>query len=103
MYRVWLDDVRPPPENGNWDMWVKTGERCIELLDEDKVGAISFDHDMGTPVTGYVVSLHIERGRYNGKFGYPIYWEIHSMNPVGAKNIRKSMENADRFLKRWSK
>jgi len=102
-YRIWLDDVRAPPDNENWTVWAKTIEVCKVYLEDGRVEAISFDHDLGTAETGYTLALYIERLSFTGKLRGPIEWYIHSMNPVGAKNIRKAMENAERFWGRWGK
>lgn len=47
---------------------------------------VDFDHDLGTGKTGYDIAKYIVRE------GYPtahLRFHIHSMNPVGAQNIRQ--------------
>jgi hypothetical protein len=42
---VWLDDHRPPPEEG-WT-WAKTPAETIALLESGRVERLSVDHDLG--------------------------------------------------------
>jgi hypothetical protein len=45
MKRVWLDDVRPPPDD-TWT-WARTVEDVIALIDRGDVGDLSLDHEVG--------------------------------------------------------
>jgi hypothetical protein len=96
--RVWLDDERPMPEG--YDLHLKTAPEAIELIRQGKVSAISLDHDLGPTEsgTGYEVAKFIEEGAFQGSID-PIDVRVHSANPVGSFNIKKSIESAKRF---WS-
>jgi len=96
---IWLDDLRnpkdwitPPLSHYNWT-WVKNAKRCIDIIDFGNVWIISFDHDLGTELTGYDVAKYIEKLCYEGEIRCPIY-HIHSANVIGAQNIKAAMINA---------
>lgn len=93
--RVWLDDVRPMPEN--FDAWAKTADEAITLLSSGKVIEISLDHDLGeTGGTGYDVASWLEEAAYLGTIPR-VKWTIHSQNPVGFSNMKLALEAADRL------
>ena len=96
--KLWLDDIRPMPPTFN--TYVKTAKEAIKYLESDKVTEISFDHDLGEPEngTGYDVAKWIEEAAYYKKIK-PIKWQVHSANPIGAKNIENAMRMAEQF---WS-
>jgi len=97
--RLWLDDLRlMKPE---YNFHAKTAQEAIEVLKSGKVTHISFDHDLGPEEagTGYDVAKWIEEAAYNNEI-QPLEWQIHSANPIGAKNIEKAMMSAERF---WSR
>ena len=97
MLRVWLDDLRFPPEEYN--VWAKTAEECIAILNTGGVTSLSFDHDLGEGNgTGYDVACWIEKAAFFGRLS-KIQWRVHSMNSVGAKNIKAAMRKADQY---WS-
>ncbi len=94
--RIFLDDVRECPIG-----WVacRTAEQAIEFLrmGDYYVEEISFDHDLGTELTGNSVAQEIERQVvYCGRTHIP-KWKIHSSNPVGRKNIEQTMKAAERL------
>lgn len=97
LVKVWLDDVRPMPEG--FDVHVKTAEEAIDLISLGGVSKISFDHDLGTELTGYDVAKKIEELAFNFKI-FPIEWIIHSQNGVGAENIKRAMKKADEYWNR---
>jgi len=101
--RIWLDDVRPMPNQ--FDVWAKNAFFCIGLILAGNVDYISFDHDLGIGEnesdlsennTGYFVAKQIEKWAAD-KFISPIAWDVHSANPVGRKNIEMAMKSAERF------
>lgn len=103
MTKLWLDDVRPPPEG--W-VWAKTNDEAKQLLLDEEVTHCSLDHDLGMHIaqdvndwdeiielayaqqdeeeaeTGYdLVSWMIENERV------PEHITIHSWNPDGAHRM----------------
>lgn len=92
---IFLDDVRNPPEMGDYVICRNSAD-AIRLILTGNVRFISFDHDLGQDDTGYIVACKIEELAYNGMIA-PIDYMIHSANPVGRDNIRRAMESAWRF------
>ncbi len=95
--RVWLDDVREMPEG--FDIHVKTAQEAIDLISQNRVVKISFDHDLGTELTGYDVAKKIEELAFNSKISQ-VEWSVHSQNGVGAENIKRAMKKADEYWNR---
>lgn len=91
--KLWLDDVRKPPEG--WT-WAKTADEAIELLKGGEVTDISLDHDLAEPPssqkTGHDVASWI--ADHVMKIP-PLKWAVHSGNQYGAANIRAVMTQAD--------
>ena len=98
---IWLDDERKVPnqwlkriEEGNLELAIfRKAEDLIQWYEEnqgryDRI-FISFDHDLGTEMTGYSVAARIAEFHWQLD-GY----SIHSMNPVGRKHIFQLL---DRF------
>ena len=94
--KLWIDDIRPAP--AGW-VWAKTSGMALSILNDYHVDEISFDHDLGGEDTAYPVACFIEEQAYGG-VNNKMIWHIHSANPVGVKNIRSAMENADKY---WHK
>lgn len=102
--KLWLDDVRQPPDN-SWT-WVETPQEAIALIDNQNVAIASLDYDLGmrdpelfqdyanglisaeeAELNGMAVVKHmIETGRV------PKRVIIHSANPVGAEKMRKALD-----------
>ena len=88
MQWFYLDDVRGVPVGmdailvSDYFSMVKT----IDLCDKYKIPfAISFDHDIGDEYySGYQVAKYIAENEIP-----MVGFAIHSMNPVGADNIRQ--------------
>lgn len=95
--KIWLDDVRLPPEGYFWcfsveaaKAWIKQaeyekyafGKEGIELLDLDHdLGDYAYDGGDGVKLLDWLE----ETGR-----NYPI--RIHSANAVGVANMRRIIE-----------
>lgn len=102
--KLWLDDMLDDPSSPDRHVptgWVgaKTALQACRLLASGKITHISFDHDLGPSWagSGYLVARFIEKLAFNKKIP-PLSWEIHSANPVGAKNITLAMKSADKFF-----
>ncbi len=106
--RLFLDDqcdghstLRPTWAIG-YDKKVKTAQEAIDLLATGLVTHVSLDHDLGDPAitgTGYDVAKWIEEAAFLKKIPQ-LTWEIHSMNPVGKRNMRDALMSADRYWAR---
>lgn len=92
--RIWLDDVRPmPPE---FNLHAHNYSEAIGALVFKRVEHISFDHDLGEVKTGYDVACYIEQQAERGVLPH-MTWTVHSANSVGAGNIWRAMESAERY------
>ena len=94
--KLWVDDTRPAPNDGTlwWLAWsVNEAKRFIEGFEKGivtpfgKFDLIDIDHDAGDYVKdgGDFIKL-LDWLEQTGR-NYPI--RIHTMNPVGAENMRK--------------
>ena len=91
--KLWIDDVRPAPEDHKWLFSVNMAIAYIELVEArgECIEIIDIDHDAGVYAVGgggdYIKLLDWleETGR-----NYPI--RIHSQNPVGVQNMRAIIE-----------
>ena len=85
---IYIDDMRQPLIPGV--IWVKSYDEAIAALTTIPYTpslVIDFDHDLGEGKTGYDVAKWLVEYNYFGKF------RIHSMNPVGANNIRQLLKH----------
>ena len=92
--KVWLDDVRTPPDS-SWT-WAQSFSQFRWIInnqcEDGQIKVISFDHDLG-PVDhslgiakdGYDCLKWLASVRPNR---YPQQVLVHSANPVGAERIR---------------
>jgi len=110
--KIWLDDIRNPTEEyyqihygacGD-EVWVKTVEEAILLLEAGGVESISLDNDLGDGQReGYEVACWIEeqafQTRYNSSPGLlkPLQIFAHSDNSVANPKMRQAIANAYRF------
>ena len=92
---IFLDDLRAPPPGATL---CRTGEAAIRLIESGVVTRISFDHDLGTDLTGYDVAKRIEQLVAEGQITMP-RWQVHSANPVGRDNIEAAMRSAERYAR----
>lgn len=87
--KIWVDDVRPAPNGYYWCKTVNSVKRLLcdaHIINYYDIAVIDLDHDAGDYAKeggDYIKILDWleETGRR-----YPIH--IHSMNPVGAANMR---------------
>jgi hypothetical protein len=112
--KLFLDDTRQPPDS-SWEV-VRSYEEFVAYVELHGVpDLISFDHDLAdqhymiyrdTPSSPEKFDEHY--GRFFEKTGYdcakwlaergtlPAEYLVHSLNPVGAQNIRFVMDGAYR-------
>ena len=91
---LFLDDLRESPADA---VCCRTAEEALRWLATGWVTSISFDHDLGTELTGYDAANRIEQWVAEGRIPMP-RWAVHSANPVGRRNIEAAMRSAERFL-----
>lgn len=108
-YNLFLDDVRDPAKVYPYSkrpQWMKTFVVCrsynaaVQMVRRRGFPSfVSFDHDLGeTSQSGYdfakyLVELDLSKDTMPSDFSY----EVHSMNPVGARNIREFLDGYLRF------
>lgn len=109
MKKLFLDDMRKAPDN-TWDV-VRSYDEFTQYIEKNGVpDIISFDHDLG--LEHYPIfeenpsAMTIPYETYKEKTGYhcaqwliqrgilPSKYFVHSMNPVGKKNIEFIMSAA---------
>ena len=84
--KLWLDDLRPPPEG--W-AWARTVEEAIPHLRSGEVSEASLDHDLGEGVEeGHRLVLWMaEHGIWPTQA-----ISVHSSNPPGAEMMAAVIE-----------
>lgn len=107
MAKLWLDDERDPKDpqiqmefgaEGD-EVWAKSAQQAISYLQQGNVESISLDHDLGSGAgTGYDVAKWMEERAYDGTLSR-VQWAVHSLNPVGARNIERALTSADHYWK----
>lgn len=90
--KLYIDDVRPCP--AGWAL-ARNAVEAIHFIRNCNIDEISFDHDLGSGMTGYDVACEIERIAVGGGFVSFPRWSIHSSNPVGRANIERAMRKAE--------
>lgn len=105
--RLWLDDERDPKDpsvqedfsSRKDDVWVKTAEEAIELLQTGKFDSISLDYDLGI---GYRPGIHVahwileQAKNHNFK---RIEWRAHTSSLTCFLQITEVMMKAEKV---WS-
>lgn len=86
--KLWLDDVRPPPD----DTWIvtRTARGAIALLRAGGIDELSLDHDLGSDdpgANGKAVLNWIEQEMHVRGRRPPKDIRVHSMNPVGRHSM----------------
>jgi hypothetical protein len=105
-WKLWLDDLRDPliesPNERNF-IWCRD---CAQAMYYVRMWGppefMALDHDLGVPVPRYAISGANAQSEDSMKFlrwlermhpeSCPEY-RVHSMNPVGQKNIESFMES----------
>lgn len=100
-YRMFLDDERHPPRDGNPWLVVRSSLEAKTFVSEFGVPTfISFDHDLGGEDTAmefvnWMIDAILEGEAYLPE-GFA--FEVHSQNPIGAENIRNKLMGFITFL-----
>lgn len=95
--KVFLDDIRDPPDN-SWTVFRSADNHFYGLLHFGEVTAISLDHDLGEDKdTGYDVICFLERLAADRRY-IPKEILIHTANPVGRKNMEAALRNIQKIV-----
>lgn len=96
--KIWLDDIRKPPQGYKWFKEVKSLKKFFKK-NYRKITQMSLDHDLGENVpTGYdfiawiEMLVHVEGIRFN------IDFNVHSANPVGEYRMLQAIKSINRKL-----
>jgi len=96
--KVWLDDVRPVPDNS----WIRTetAQQTIELLRTEQVEIVSLDHDLGLlEETGYDVIKWIERMVRSTTDYEPPEIRVHTDNPPARERMNAAIISILKFIR----
>ena len=89
--KFWIDDIRPAPDGYIWCKSVTDAKIYITYYvryKKDNIEIIDIDHDAGDYAKD--VGDYIKILDWMEMMGYsPNAIHIHSMNPVGVKNMRR--------------
>lgn len=96
MKKLWIDDIRDSPD----DSWiiVRSSNAAIRYITKEGMpNRIAFDHDLGDDDTSILIIKFIVESFLDGSLTIPndFDYSVHSMNPIGSKNIKEYM---NRFL-----
>jgi hypothetical protein len=98
MVKVFLDDIRMPPDN-SWVI-VRNVSEAKRILQTNSVEWLSLDHDLGDNTeTGYDLVKWLEEQVYEGSI-VPMTMTTHSANPVGVKNMAAGIESINNIARR---
>jgi hypothetical protein len=94
MAKLWVDDVREPPDD-SW-VWVKNYIDAILQIALQDFEVISLDHDLacyydGKEYTGYAVLLFMVYMKEARGYKF-VNVKVHSMNPVGRQKMIETIE-----------
>lgn len=96
-YRLFLDDERFPVDD-NWVIVRDFAAAVSYVCRNGFPSFVSFDHDLGDGPSGHAFARWlIERDLDEGDMPENFNYTVHSMNPVGAKNIKSVMDSYLRF------
>ena len=103
--RMYLDDIRTPSDSSL--IIVRSFSEAVSFVLEKGVPSfISFDHDLGMNEgvlleTGYDFAKWLVENDIEGIIEIPknFTFNVHSANPVGAKNIEDYLNNYLKFKK----
>lgn len=106
-FHLFLDDTRVPqdvtwirlPTLVPWTVVRNYEQFKNKILEKGIPKFISFDHDLGEKeASGYdCVNWFIHEVLLNNNIQFPEY-TVHSMNPIGAENIKELISSYRRYL-----
>ena len=100
-YKLFIDDLRDPVTN-DWKI-ARSSKEAIEIVSEFGMPSeIAFDHDLGGQDTSinfihWLVDQLIESKIWFDPHTFK--YSVHSMNPVGAENIKYYINTIIRWMK----
>jgi hypothetical protein len=95
--RIWVDDIRKPPESFIESyLWVASVDdaksliETIETRSSNEIELLDLDHDAGSYASKG--GDYIEILNWMEQTGRSYHIRIHSMNPVGGENMRRIIQ-----------
>lgn len=102
MLSLVIDDERTfkvDPMDGSF-IYARNSEDGIQILRTISIDELWLDHDLGGDDTIIAVVDYLCEEAYNGNpVPLDVIW-VHSMNPVGAQNVIRSLEKYYEFVHR---
>lgn len=88
--KIWIDDIRPAPEDYIWLCAVNTAKTVIQscIACNTPIEVIDIDHDAGDWSGSEFGGDYINLLNWLEEMNYSFPIHIHSMNPVGVQNMR---------------
>ena len=104
-WNLFLDDIRnpkiDPPDGGRWVIARSYADAIHFITYMGMPKYVSFDHDLGDSGedTGYDLAKWFVKEDLDGlrKLPKDFSFNVHSANPVGAKNIQTILDNYLKF------
>lgn len=93
-YRMFIDDERfPAAGSGDWVI-VRSSAEAIQCVQSRGVpDFVSYDHDLGADDTSMKFIAWMIDSYLDGDIkDFPVNYDVHSQNPVGARNIRMLLQ-----------
>jgi hypothetical protein len=108
-YALFLDDddeYRFPPDQPvrNWVIARSVAEAVAIVEQRGCPSHISFDHDLGQDAHGHELPTGLDFAKWlvnqhlDGLIDFRADWKVHSLNPVGARNIEDYLRSFKRNL-----
>jgi hypothetical protein len=90
--KIWVDDIRLPPDDGTRWIWAQSSREGIHWLEEaydqnDGIEVMSLDHDLGGDDTSRRIVLWMCENDF-----WPVEVKVHSANPVGVEWLEGMIE-----------
>lgn len=104
-YKLFLDDERDPPNNGETWIVARTSNEAIDVIRQKGIPSfMSLDHDLGGDDTCIEFLKKFEIFVLDGDAVVPEDFDfyVHSQNPVGKQNIEHRLNGFLKFLKQES-
>lgn len=109
-YNLFIDDERYPSEHSTRDFVIvrNSDDAIITMKEYGCPEFISFDHDLGGDdtsmiIVNWMIAMDLDRRTYGLENGFFIpdnfEFDVHSQNPVGAKNIKELLNSYLTFRK----
>lgn len=106
-YKMFLDDLRDVEQYypGEGFVVCRTHQEAVKYVEEHGLPEfVSFDHDLGdtdneNEETGYTFCKYLIDYMMDRQIAKVFGYNVHSANPVGAKNISSYLDNAFNFIR----